>query len=128
MRKCEVLISAAVIFGGIATIDPAVACGGVFEGACDLGRTIEKGARETGSAVKTDAYDLGNAIDRGAKETGKAVKTGADDAGNALQKGAEETGHAVKTGVHDAGNAIQNGEQDSGNPTVASPVVPSTQP
>ena len=128
MRKCEVLLGAAVIFGAIATIGPAVACGGAFEGACDFGRTIEKGARETGRAVKTGAYDLGNAIERGTKETGRAVKTGADDAGHAFRRGAEETGQALKTGVHDAGNAIQNDEEDSGNPTLANPVAPATQP
>jgi hypothetical protein len=53
---------------GFAATSEARACGGFFDVACNVGKSIEKAAQDVGRAIEKSAQDTGKTIDKAAQD------------------------------------------------------------
>lgn len=60
-----------------------------------IGKSINKGFKDTGKSIDKGAKDTGKAIDKGTKDTGKAIEKGANDTGKAIEKGTNDVINTV---------------------------------
>ncbi|KAG5183318.1 hypothetical protein JKP88DRAFT_255868 [Tribonema minus] len=108
------------------SLQDAVACGGPWDVACNIGAAVEKGAQDAGAAIEKGVQDAGTAIEKGVQDAGVAIEVGVQDAGNTVEKTLHDAGHTIEiaaqdvgqTGekaLHDTGHALEKAGQDIGH-------------
>jgi hypothetical protein len=71
------------IIGGLLFIitqsNYALACNGLFDLRCSIGKLIEKAVGDTGNAIEKGAHDAGNAVEKAAQDTGHSIDKAASN-------------------------------------------------
>lgn len=74
----------------------AIACGGFWDTACNIGKAVEKGVQDVGKGAEQTVQDVGKTAEKAVQDTGKTIEKAAHDTGHALEKAGQDVGHLLK--------------------------------
>ena len=120
------LALATVVAVGLIGVNPAKACGGPWDVACNVGNAVGTAVHQTGTALAKPAEalvkqgenvvkDSGKVVEKAVQDTGKGGEKAIGDSGKAIEKTAGDIGKGGEKAIGDSGKAIEKTAHDIGH-------------
>lgn len=115
MRRFNFVAFTAIVMMGFLTTASASRAEDVGQKLAPVGKSIKKGAEDTGAAIEKAAKDIGTTIKEKTEPVGETVKKTAENAGPKIEQGAKDTGSYLDQATKNFRDGAQAFFQKVGN-------------
>lgn len=95
MKKTSMVAFIAILLSASAMSNAALACGGPLDVACNVGKTLEKGAQDAGHGLENGTHDVGHTLENGVHDVGHTIEKAAQDSAKAVGDAATVAWQAI---------------------------------